>query len=219
MLKELKMNKEVFVAILDSGCSFDTYEKLSVQIDDNYNCEITKQKKINFNHGDVISNIIKAENINIYDIQVFNENLTTTPIQVFHALKYLLDKKIDVINLSLGFTSNFVEIKELCEKLIKKGVTIIASYPRRSNANVYPASYDEVIKVTSEFMAKDDKVVALKSKELFFGANPFSNKKEVSGSSVAVAKFTSEFCDYLKKGFTKDEILSEFSQRRVHEAK
>ena len=213
------MNKEIFVAILDSGCSFDTFDKVSVQIDDNNDCEISEQKKINFNHGDVIANIIKAENINIYDIQVFNENLTTTPIQVFHALKYLLDKKVDVINLSLGFTSNFVEIKELCEKLIKKGVTIIASYPRRSNTNIYPASYDEVIKVTSEFMAKDEKVVALESEKLFFGANPFSNKKEVTGSSVSVAKFTSEFCEYLKKGYTKEEILNEFSQRRVNESK
>ena len=213
------MCKEIYVAILDSGCSFKTYEKLSVQIDDNNDCEISEQKSINFNHGNVIANIIKAENINIYDIQVFNENLTTTPIQVFHALKYLLDKKIDVINLSLGFTTNFSEIKELCEKLIKKGVTIIASYPRRSNTSIYPASYDDVIKVTSEFMVKDDKVVALEAEKLFFGANPFSDKKEVAGSSVAVAKFTSEFCKYLKKGYSKEEILKEFSQRRVNEPK
>ena len=207
------------MAILDSGCSFETYEKLSVQIDDNNDCRISEQKKINFNHGDVIANIIKAEKINIYDIQVFNENLTTTPLQVFHALKYLLDKKIDVINLSLGFTNNFIEIKELCEKLIKKGVTIIASYPRRSDTSIYPASYDGVIKVTSEFMAKDGKVVALEAEKLFFGANPFSNKKEVAGSSVAVAKFTSEFCEYLKQGYTKEEILNDFSKRRVDETK
>ena len=213
------MNKEIFVAILDSGCSFDTFDKVSIQIDDVHDCKITEQKKINFTHGDVIANIIKAENINIYDIQVFNESLTTTPIQVFYALKYLLDKKIDVINLSLGFTSNFSEIKELCEELIKKGVTIIASYPRRSNTNIYPASYDEVIKVTSEFMVKDEKVVALEAEKLFFGANPFSDKKEVAGSSVAVAKFTREFCDYLKQGYSKEEILNEFSTRRVYEPK
>lgn len=211
------MSKEVFVAILDSGCSFETYEKISVQIDENQNCKISQQKKINFNHGEVVSNIIKDENINIYDIQIFNENLTTSPLQVYHGLKYLLNKKVDVINLSLGFNTNYTEIENLCKEFIKKGVTIISSYPRRSNKNVYPASYDGVIKVTSEFMSKDEKVVALKPSALFYGANPFSYKKDVAGSSVAVAKFTKEFCCYLKNGFTKAEILEEFSKRKINE--
>lgn len=211
------MGKDIYVAILDSGCRFDTYEKVSIQLSEQYQCEITEPKNINFEHGDVIGNIINQENIHIYDIQVFNEQLRTTPIQVFYALNYLLDKKVDVISMSLGFKDNYKEIKELCEKLIKKGVTIVCSYPRKSSQSIYPASYENIIKVTSEGMCEDNKVVALYPENLFFGANPFSKNKDVAGSSVAVAKFTSEFCSFLKQGFRKNEILNEFSKRRVNE--
>ncbi|WP_321312392.1 S8 family serine peptidase [Halarcobacter sp.] len=211
------MNKEVYVAILDSGCSFKTYEKFSLSFDEKQKPVFKEQKNINFLHGDVIANIIKQKGVNIYDIQIFNEKLLTTPLHIYYALKYLLDKKIDVISLSLGFNTNYKEIEEVCNELLKKGVTIVASYPRRSKVHTYPASYEKVIKVTSEGMCKDDKVVSLEASKLFFGANPFSNKKEVAGSSVAVAKFTSEYCAYLQKGFTKEQILKEFEKRRVNE--
>ena len=211
------MSKEVFVAIIDSGCKFETYEKYSIQLQKDNTCLIKYIENINFEHGNVIGNIIKGENIFIYDIQVFNEQLSTTPMQVYEALKLMLNKKVDVINLSLGFNENYKEIKEMCEKLIEKGVTIVSSYPRTARNHTYPASYNNVIKVTSEGMCNDEKVVSLEANKLFFGANPFSSKKEVAGSSVAVARFTSEYCNYLKKGFSKKQILNEFSKRVVNE--
>jgi major intracellular serine protease len=211
------MSKEIYVALLDSGCRFKTYEKFSIKANKKGICKISEIEDIKFEHGNIIGEIINDTNIHIYDIQVFNEQLSTSPIEVYYALNYLLDKKVDVINMSLGFKENYKEIKEVCEKLIKKGVTIVCSYPRKSSISIYPASYEDVIKVTSEGMCKDDKVVALYPNKLFFGANPFSKNKEVAGSSVAVAKFTKEYCKYLKKGYSKEEILEEFSKRRVHE--
>ncbi len=211
------MSKDIYVAIIDSGCKFKTFENYSIQLNEDNSCEIKEIENINFEHGNVIGNIIKDENIFIYDIQVFNKQLNTTPVQVYEALKLLLNKKVDVINLSLGFNQNYKEIKEICQKLLRKGVTIVCSYPRRSRDDVYPASYDGVIKVTSEGMCSDEKVVSLFADKLFFGANPFSSNKEVVGSSVAVAKFTSEYCKYLKRGFTKEQILEEFSKRVVNE--
>lgn len=208
------MPKEVFVALIDSGCDFETFEKIAIEIEEN-KIKIVNQKKINFEHGNVIGNIIKDENINIYDIQVFDKNLSTTPNHIFGALNYLKDKKVDVISMSLGLKTNYKEIEELIHEFIKKGVVIVSSFPRRGEEFVYPASYENVIKVTSEGMCKDDKVVVLDKEKLFFGANPFSNVKNVAGSSVAVAKFTKEFCFFFKKGFSKVEIIEEFSKRIV----
>jgi len=211
------MGKNINVAILDSGSSIDTFEKIAIKIDKNQKAIIEPQEKSKFNHGEVISSIINDIDINIYDIQIFTNELRTTPLHIYYALEYLLDKKIDVINLSLGISQDYQEIKQLCQKLINKGVTIVSSYPRRSSIPIYPASYNGVIKVTSEGMCKDDKVVCLDKNQEYFGANPFSKVKEVAGSSVAVAKFTKEYCDFLKKGYTKKKILQEFSKRRVHE--
>ncbi|MFW2579907.1 hypothetical protein, partial [Aliarcobacter butzleri] len=70
------MCKEDFVALIDSGCNIETYEKIAIHIENN-RIKIKNQNNIKFEHGNVIGNIIKVENINIYDIQVFNENLTT----------------------------------------------------------------------------------------------------------------------------------------------
>lgn len=212
------MSKEIFVALIDSGCSFETFEKISIEVE-NSEVKIKKQKNINFQHGEVIGNIIKDENINIYDIQVFNKNLSTTPNHIFGALNYLKNKKVDVISMSLGLTTNYEQIEDLCKFFIKKGVTIISSYPKLGQEFVYPASYENVIKVTSEGKCIDEKIVVLNREKLLFGANPFSNVKNVAGSSVAVAKFTKEFCKYLKKGFTKEEIIEEFSKRILDESK
>lgn len=212
------MSKEIYVALIDSGCSFETYEKIAIEIENN-KIKIKKQKDINFEHGNVIGNIIKDENINIYDIQVFDKNLSTTPNHIFGALNYLKDKKVDVISMSLGLKTNYKEIEELIHEFIKKGVVIVSSFPRRGENFVYPASYKGVIKVTSEGMCLDDKVVPLDKEKLFFGANPFSSVKNVAGSSVAVAKFTKEFCNFLKKGFKKEKILEEFSKRIINEPK
>ncbi|MDY3201386.1 MAG: S8/S53 family peptidase [Arcobacter sp.] len=212
------MSKEIYVALIDSGCSFETYEKIAIDVENN-EIKIEKQKDINFEHGNVIGNIIRDKNINIYDIQVFDKNLSTTPNHIFGALNYLKDKKVDVISMSLGLKTNYKEIEELINEFIKKGVVIVSSFPRRGEDLVYPASYSGVIKVTSEGMCKDDKVVVLEKEKLFFGANPFSSVKNVAGSSVAVAKFTKEFCFYLKKGLKKEEILEEFSKRIVNEPK
>lgn len=212
------MTKEIFVAIIDSGCDFETYDKVAIKLQ-NDEIKISKQEKVSFEHGNVIGNIIKDENINIYDIQVFDENLTTTPNHILKALEYLRDKKLDVINMSLGLTTNYKEIEDLCNEFISKGVTIVCSYPKKGNSFVFPASYNGVIKVTSEWMCKDEKVVTLNKDILLFGANSFSNVKSVAGSSVAVAKFTKEFCSYLKKGLKKDEILDEFFKRIIDESK
>lgn len=211
------MSKNIKVAILDSGSSFETYEKIAISFDENFNHKIEKQKDLKFKHGEVITSIINSKNIDIYEIQVFNEELKTTPLHVYYALEYLLDKEIDVINLSLGLSQNYTEIEEICKKLMSNGTTIISSYPRRANLQVFPASYEGVIKVTSEWMCKDEKVVSLDDEGKYFGANPFSSQKEIAGSSVAVAKFTKEFCTFLQKGFSKGEILNEFSKRRVDE--
>lgn len=212
------MDKNINVAILDSGSSIESFEKIAIKIDKNQKATIEPQQELKFNHGEVINSIINDTDINIYDIQIFDNELRTTPLHIYYALEYLLDKKIDVINLSLGISQDYQEIKELCQKLLDNDTTIVSSYPRRSTVQVFPASYNGVIKVTSEGMCKDDKVVSLDKNQEYFGANPFSSIKEVAGSSVAVAKFTKEYCQYLKKGYTKKQILQEFSKRRVYEA-
>ncbi len=200
-------SKEIYVAMIDSGCSFETYEKVGVQKVGN-TIEIEKQKKNSFEHGEQIASIILSnKNIKLYDIQIFNESLKIAPEYLYEALKYLKNKRVDVISLSLGLLTNYKEIEELCHELIKRGVIIIASFPRSGQEFVFPASYEGVIAVTSDGICKDFEISYLDEKREIFGANPYSNVQNIAGASVATAKFTKRFCQYLQEGFSKKEAL------------
>ena len=212
------MPKDIFVALIDSGCIFETHEKIAIKVENN-KILTTTQNEIKYKHGDVIGKIISSnENIKIYDIQVFDENLRTTPSHIIGALTYLLDKKVDVINMSLGLKTNYKEIEDLCKKLSSNGVTIISSFPRSGADFVFPASYDEVISVTSDGKCQENEISCIDVKKSLFGANPFSNVEGVGGSSVAVARFTKYFCEQLQKGLNKEEILSEIKKGYKNES-
>ncbi len=212
------MSKEIFVALIDSGCTFETHEKIAIKVENNKILTTTKNE-IKYKHGDVIGKIIFSnENIKIYDIQVFDENLRTTPSHIIGALTYLLDKKVDVINMSLGLKTNYKEIEDLCKKLSSNGVTIISSFPRSGADFVFPASYDEVISVTSDGKCRENEVSCVDIKKSLFGANPFSKEEGVGGSSVAVARFTKYFSECLQKGLTKEKILNQIKKGYKNES-
>ena len=212
------MPKDIFVALIDSGCTFETHEKIAIKVENN-KVFTTTQNEIKYKHGDVIGKIISsAENIKLYDIQVFDENLRTTPSHIIGALTYLLDKKVDVINMSLGLKTNYKEIEDLCKKLSSNGVTIVSSFPRSGADFVFPASYDEVISVTSDGKCRENEVSCVDIKKSLFGANPFSNVEGVGGSSVAVARFTKYFSECLQKGLTKEEILNQIKKGYKNES-
>lgn len=213
------MSKDIFVALIDSGCTFKTHEKFAIKVENN-KIFTTTQSEIKYKHGDVIGDIISFdENIKIYDIQVFDENLRTTPSHIVGALTYLLDKKVDVINMSLGLKTNYKEIEDLCKKLNSKGVTIISSFPRSGANFIFPASYDEVISVTSDGKCEENKISCVNVKKSLFGANPFSKVEAVGGSSVSVARFTKYFCENLQKGYRKEEILLKIKKGYLYESK
>jgi|GEM_PF-3396957 len=213
------MPKDIFVALIDSGCTFETHEKLAIKVENN-KILTTTQNEIKYKHGDVIGEIISSnKNIKLYDIQVFNENLKTTPSHIIGALTYLLDKKVDVINMSLGLKTNYKEIEDLCKKLSSKGVTIISSFPRSGADFVFPASYDEVISVTSDGKCQENEISCIDLEKSLFATNPFSKVEGVGGSSVAVARFTKYFSESLQKGLTKEEILNEIKKGYKNESK
>ncbi|AXX92763.1 hypothetical protein CPU12_02730 [Malaciobacter molluscorum LMG 25693] len=209
------MKKDIFVAIIDSGCSFDTYKKVAIK-EDNFELKVVNQNSINLGHGNEIGKIISTcDNAKIYDIQIFENRLNISALYLYKAFEYLLDKKVDVINLSLGILTNYKEIEDICYELIKRGVTIISSFPKSGQNFVYPASYKDVICVTSDGRCKGFDISYLDDNLELFGCNPFSSKKNVTGSSVAVAKFTKIFCEYLSEGFSKEQILLKIKQQGI----
>lgn len=206
------MNKEICIAIIDSGCAFKTHEKVGVK-KAFQQMEISIQTPLISQHGNTIGEII-TENpkVKIIDIQIFDEKLKTTPQHLLKALQYLKNKKVDMIHMSLGLNSNYEEIHDLCATYYKKGVVLVASYPRSSMHQTFPASYESVLAVTSDGRCKNDEIVCLKHTPLLFAANPTSHHECVAGSSVAAARFTKVFSIYLSQGYSKDEIIEKIKK-------
>ncbi|WP_129104755.1 S8 family serine peptidase [Arcobacter sp. CECT 8985] len=110
----------------------------------------SKNKKL-LDHGDEIGQIISScKNVKIYDVQIFENKLNISALLLYKALEYLFEKKVDVISLSLGILTDYKEIEEICTEFRKKGVIIVSSFPRSGQNFVYPASYKNVISVTSD---------------------------------------------------------------------
>ena len=196
--------KEINIALIDSGTSLDCIEKVSIFVE-NGKIEIKPQNDISLKHGDEIGKLIDTKYTKLYDIQVFQENLNTSPLHIYGALEYLLDKDIDVISMSLGFTTNYKEIQDICQRLLDKGVSIIASYPRSGGDKIYPASYEGVVRVTADGKCEELDISIIEDD--LFGANPHSSIEGISGSSIAVGKFTKVYTKYLSKGYKKEQIL------------
>ncbi len=141
------MSKDIFVALIDSGCTFETYEKVSVNVKDG-KAEIVNQGDVKYRHGDVIGEIIASnENIKLYDIQVFDKDLKTTPLHIIGALEYLKDKKVDVINMSLGLKTNYKEIEDLCNYFTSKGNTDVRYLAEAVAAKIGDRLEDSIISI------------------------------------------------------------------------
>lgn len=102
-------------------------------------------------HGTTCAEIVKRyyPNILFINIKIINNRLKQCSVeQLVEAIKWCIENKVKVINISLG-TIDYRDCKKLSyiiNRAYKKGIIIIAAY---SNKNVftYPASFSNVIGV------------------------------------------------------------------------
>lgn len=147
------------IAILDSGINkkHREFENLTFK---EYNA-ITPGEKIkdDFGHGTAIAGIIAAkgiettgilQNVTLYDVKVLNEKGQGKIEDVVEGIEWSIKQDIDIINISLGFSSDKVELKSAIEKAIGQGIIITAAAGNTLGLTVdYPAQYDDVLSISS----------------------------------------------------------------------
>jgi len=160
-------------------------------------------------HGTGVAAIIHKQvpDATLIAVKIFHDDLVTYEDIVCEAIKWCINNKIDIINLSLGVpTSNpLPNLHETCKKAFDKNIPIISAAYKRLNTECYPAYYPEVFGVTGgnikdktkfgkivqfpiEFIAKGDMHrVATKNGGFIFS----------DGSSYACAYFTGIVASYL----------------------
>ncbi len=158
------------IAIIDDGVNINFFPSTKVT-----NYKILKNNVFeyeidgcNIHHADICLAILlknlKYTDVNIISLQILNESKHASAEELSTALKWLLNKDITLISLSIGtsYYKDDVVLRKIINKLHYKGVIIVAA--QNNNPFVtYPAYYSNVIGVQK----KDSK----DKRDYYFNAN------------------------------------------------
>lgn len=111
-------------------------------------------------HGTHVSGIIAAENNNlgvvgvapkakIYALKVLDRNGSGYLSDIIEALDWAVQNNMQVINMSLGTTSDVDSFHEAVQRVNSHGITQVAAAGNNGGAVIFPAAYSEVIAVSA----------------------------------------------------------------------
>lgn len=207
------------VAVIDDGISHATYKRGC------HSLSLTSKKIVIENkfhtetsHGDIICNTIlnNVSNCEIYSVKIKKDHRTSVSIaNLYIALCWCIQAKIDVINVSLGSTSVYdIKILKKILYLLKKNNIFLVSAMSNDGLVTYPASLDGVIGVKGvdceegdiffEHHPLDGGNISGYSKQVFF------ENQYLSCNSFFTPEVTSSLCNYIKRNGTKKIKISDF---------
>lgn len=140
-----------------------------------------------------------AKNAQYYIVRVLGADMLGTISQVITGLYILIDKEVDVINISIGTTSFSKPLHDAIKEANEKGIIVVAASGNSGRVEkFYPAAYPEVIGVGSVNRFKMLATTSTRSEELDCVAPgvdilsywPGGKKKLSSGTSMAAPHVT-----------------------------
>lgn len=163
---EIKKSKimSLKIAIIDSGIDITQPCFNGINI---VNVDLTKNNNRKDIHGTMIGGIICnsillhiknekiMESIKFYSYDVGEDNKIDNELLI-RGIENAIEIEADIINLSVGTYNDFEELKSKINEAIKKGIIVVCSAGNDfSNRYLYPASYNEVISVSSIDMGNE----------------------------------------------------------------
>ena len=158
-------------------------------------------------HGTTICDIIRhyAPDIRLYNAQVFDRQGVTSAAVVASAIDWLVMKKVDVINLSLGLKEDRPVLRIACDKAVASGAILVASSPAQGTLT-YPAAYEGVIRTTGDARCAMGEISFLDSRQADFGGCPRDigrgegHPPRLGGASVGAAHISGQVAAFLQDG-------------------
>ena len=154
--------KGVRVGILDSGVASELPE-LGGRVKGNY--EVVEQRhgkpqvvkrdvgKDVIEHGTACAYIIHqhAPDAELHSIRVIGPSHNSTSQKLLATLEFAVEKKWDILNLSLGTESSYEQLARLADKAYYQGMLWIAAKDNKRNKVGYPAGLASVVGVDMDF--------------------------------------------------------------------
>lgn len=202
------------IVALDSGCdlnskalrNYSDYIDLYIQEENRWEKTTETNTESTFHHGSIVSRII-LENTNKNDFRlsvfrVFNQSTNCDVKILISALSYIYNTiDCDIIHMSLGVRTYSKELEEICYKLYKKGVIIVAAFDN-AGAVSYPAGFNFVIGVvgslrcqlSSDYVVLYNSIVDFKAKNGMQHLFTVFNGEKIldAGNSLAAPYITAQ---------------------------
>ncbi len=153
--------KGIKIAILDSGIDFQ-HTDLGSNIKQGYNAiEPNTLPNDDYGHGTLVAGIIAAKNnsvgvvgvapdAEIYPVKVLDKYGEGDISDVARGIDWCIANKIQIINMSFAIEDDKPLLRSSIQNAIDAGIIIVASASNTFGGKVgYPASYEQVISVTS----------------------------------------------------------------------
>lgn len=144
-----KTDHSVRVAIIDSGID-PTHEKIG-EVHEVLLDSVPPQAALGTGHGTACAGIIHqvAPTVVLYDVRIFDESLTADGTALLAAIRWTIEQRMDVVNLSLGTTEVAFRdaLADICRQARDAGVILVAA-EHNDGRESYPAVLPDVIGVT-----------------------------------------------------------------------
>ena len=166
--EESQKGEGVNIAVIDSGCDIN-HESLKDNIvgvrnftnEDEKNPNIVIDRVGHGTHvvGTIVANgnnntiLGVAPKSNIYVLKAIDRTGSGKVSWVVNAIYYAIDKKVDIISMSLGLSQNNDKLQRAVKEAVSKNITIVCAAGNEGNGNAndfeysYPAAYIDVISV------------------------------------------------------------------------
>lgn len=216
------VDKKIKVAILDSGINKNHKDLEGKVVKEFSSIGSSFSYEDNLGHGTAIANDNKfgvigvTQSVEVYSAKVIKDDGKIDKKDFIKGLEWAITQNVDVINLSLGFQSDFPELRSLIADALNKGIILIAASGNTYGLNAQlPARYDDVISVGMINEEKESTKFSAIGKIDFVGPgenilslNNIGGYSYNEGSSYSTAYVTGVVAEYLsRQNLTKDKSI------------
>lgn len=203
------------IAIIDTGIDRITAERSTCNVNHfsiSENKIIEKYKIPTREHGTLCFKEVLKQNIDfdIEDINIVDENNELKIENVLLGIKKAIELRVDIVNISLGFTKYLPELFDICQKAINNNIVIISA-ASHTNGISYPSDLKNVVRIDvnqdqGEVVKKiNESTLSLKMVDKIFFEDGV--KYDFSSTSMASAYFSGLFAKQLEKNPILDKFI------------
>lgn len=213
----------VKIAIVDSGIN-KTLPALKHINFKEFNTLNPQQKIVDdFGHGTAIAGIIAAKSnelegvlkdVVIYDVKVLDSKGQGEVNNVIEGIDWSIKNKVDVINISFGFSVEYLKLKQAIERAVDSGILVVAAAGNTLGLSEdYPAKYEGVISIGS--LTKDLNLASHSSTNADFlmpGEDVLSLNKENDFTTFTGTSFAAAYASAVIGAIKKKESISSYNE-------